>query len=85
VFLDYLRNAYASTAVAPYAVRARPGAPVATPLAWEELEDPALRSDTYTLRTLPDRLARVGDPWRDLGRHAHKLDPARLANLHNRS
>ncbi len=77
VFLDYLRNAYASTAVAPYAVRARPGAPVATPLAWEELEDPALRSDTYTLRTLPDRLARVGDPWRDMRRHARGLSAAR--------
>ncbi len=81
VFLDYLRNAYASTAVAPYAVRARPGAPVATPLEWEELDDLALRSDTYTLRTLPARLARVGDPWRDMRRRARGLDPKRIAKL----
>lgn len=77
VFLDYLRNAYASTAVAPYAVRARPGAPVATPLTWEELDDAVLRSDTYTLRTVRDRLAEVGDPWRAMRRHARGLAAAR--------
>jgi bifunctional non-homologous end joining protein LigD len=48
-------------------VRARPGAPVATPLRWEELEDPRLRADAYTLTTLRERLDREGDPWEALG------------------
>jgi bifunctional non-homologous end joining protein LigD len=73
LFLDTLRNAYASTAVAPYAVRARPGAPVATPLEWDELDDPALRSNTYTIKTIFDRIAGQGDPWRQIRRRARGL------------
>ena len=63
ILIDTARNTYAQTTVAPYAVRARPGAPVAAPLRWEELGDPRLRADSYTLTTLPDRLEREGDPW----------------------
>ena len=63
ILIDTARNTYAQTTVAPYAVRARPGAPVATPLRWEELDDPKLRADAYTLTTLPARLEREGDPW----------------------
>ena len=48
------------TVVAPYTVRARPGAPVAAPLAWEEVEDPELHARRWTLRTV---LERPGDPW----------------------
>ncbi|KLL10648.1 non-homologous end-joining DNA ligase [Protofrankia coriariae] len=77
IYLDVQRNAYAHTSVAPYAVRARTGAPVATPLTWEELADPAIRPDGWTLRSLPDRLERTGDPWRDIHAHAHPLGPAR--------
>lgn len=55
LFVDVNRNGYAATAVAPFAVRPRPGAPVATPLRWEELEDPGLRPDGWTLRTALDR------------------------------
>ena len=77
LFVDTLRNAYASTAVAPYAVRARPGASVATPLAWDELDDPALRSDAYTVKTIFDRLAARGDPWRQMGRRARGLQEPR--------
>jgi bifunctional non-homologous end joining protein LigD len=63
IFLDYLRNARGATAIVPYATRARAGAPVATPLAWEELErgiDP-LRFD---VTTVPARLSATQDPWR---------------------
>ena len=73
LFLDYVRNGYAATAVAPYSVRARPGASVATPLTWDELNDPDLRSNTYTLRNIWDRLDKVGDPWHGMKKHARGL------------
>jgi bifunctional non-homologous end joining protein LigD len=59
--------------VAPYAVRARANAPVATPLRWQELADPDLRPDGVTIGDLADRLKRHGDPWAQLGRHARSL------------
>ncbi|MFL4904928.1 hypothetical protein ACJ6WF_17485 [Streptomyces sp. MMS24-I2-30] len=65
LYLDVQRNAYAQTSVAPYAVRARVHAPVATPLDWDELDDPQLDPRRWTLRTLPDRLDTQGDPRRD--------------------
>ncbi len=64
VFIDILRNDYAQTAVAPFSVRARPGAPVATPLAWSEVRSSRLRPDKYTIKTLFQRLARRDDPWK---------------------
>jgi bifunctional non-homologous end joining protein LigD len=63
ILVDVMRNAYGHTAVAPYSVRPRPDAPVATPLRWEELSQPATRPDRWTLRTVPGRLERDGDPW----------------------
>jgi bifunctional non-homologous end joining protein LigD len=63
IFLDYLRNTRGATAGAAYSTRAHAGAPVATPLAWEELATD-IRSDTYTVVTLPRRLAALdADPW----------------------
>lgn len=66
LFFDTMRNAPGATFVAPYSLRGRPTAPVSTPIEWDELDDPALRADTFTLRTIRDRLATVGDPWRTL-------------------
>jgi bifunctional non-homologous end joining protein LigD len=63
ILVDVLRNRYAQTAVPPYSVRTRPGAPVATPIAWEELSDSKLRPDRWNLKSLPRRLASKGDPW----------------------
>ena len=66
VFVDVLRNRPAQTAVAPYSVRARPGAPVATPVRWEELDgltDPR----PWTVHSIPERLAEHGDPWAEIG------------------
>jgi bifunctional non-homologous end joining protein LigD len=73
ILVDVARNTYAQTTVAPYSVRARPGAPVATPLRWEELSDDALRADRWTLRTVLDRLDGGGDPWTDIRRAARTL------------
>lgn len=68
VFVDYLRNAYAQTTVAPYAIRALPGAPVATPIDWEELGSADPRH--YTMTSVLRRLAQKADPWSDMGRSA---------------
>ena len=73
VLVDAARNTYAQTAVAPYAVRAKAGAPVATPLAWEELEDSDLTPRRWTLATVPQRLEERGDPWAGIGRAAASL------------
>ncbi|MGO9383272.1 MAG: non-homologous end-joining DNA ligase [Mycobacterium sp.] len=83
VYLDIMRNAYAQTAIAPYSVRALGGAPVATPLEWDELDVRDLRADRFTIRDLPKRLAGQRDPWADMYRHARSLTrPAqRLAKL----
>ncbi len=59
--LDYTQNAAIKTLVAPYAVRPRPGAPVSTPIRWDELDDPMIAPDRWTIRTLPERVAEVGD------------------------
>src|SRR5438105_4272840 len=67
VFVDYLRNGRGATAIVPYSTRAKTGAPVSTPLSWDELS-PRVRSDHFTLRTLAKRLASLKrDPWEKIG------------------
>jgi len=73
LFIDTFRNGYAQTAVPPYAVRPKPGAPVATPLEWSELDDPTLTAHHYTLRTILQRLKSHPDPWRGLASAAASL------------
>jgi bifunctional non-homologous end joining protein LigD len=77
ILVDVLRNAYAQTAVPPYAIRPRPGAPVATPIAWEELSDSRLRSDRWTVTNVLKRLRSKGDPWADIASFARGLSRAR--------
>jgi len=63
IYIDWLRNARGATAIAAYSTRARTGAPVSTPLFWEELTED-VHSDHFNVRTLPERLARMAkDPW----------------------
>jgi bifunctional non-homologous end joining protein LigD len=76
IFVDVMRNSYAQHAVAAYAVRARPTAPVATPLRWDELEDRRLGPERWTITTIGDRLDSEGDPWRGIARHARGLGGA---------
>jgi bifunctional non-homologous end joining protein LigD len=63
IFVDYLRNARNATAIADYSTRARPGAPVAVPLAWDEVDPRARKAPRFTVREVPDRVAEIGDPW----------------------
>jgi bifunctional non-homologous end joining protein LigD len=61
--LDYTQNQWNKTLVAPYSVRPAPGGTVSVPIEWDELDDPALRPDRWTVRTTPGRVAEVGDPF----------------------
>nr|WP_202545005.1 non-homologous end-joining DNA ligase [Streptomyces sp. SID5606] len=75
LYLDIQRNAYAQTAVAPFTVRALPGAPVATPVSWDALDDPALHARRWTIATAVEQ-ARTR-PWADVMSRARALGPAR--------
>lgn len=66
LFFDTMRNAPGATFVAAYSLRGRPGAPVSAPVMWREVEGDTLRPDGFTLRDVPERLARLGDPWSTL-------------------
>jgi bifunctional non-homologous end joining protein LigD len=74
IYLDTTRLAYGQTMVAPYAVRAKPGAPVATPIKHEELDDEDLSPRRWTIDTVLDRLDAEGDLWDGIGRAARDLD-----------
>lgn len=81
IFVDTGRNLRGATFAAPYAVRARPGAPVSAPCTWQELEKQAAGPTTFSLRGMPQRLAEVGDLWHDLARQGTSLS-APLEKLH---
>jgi bifunctional non-homologous end joining protein LigD len=73
IYLDVNRINYAQHAVAPYAVRPRRRAPVAMPIHWDELGDPKLKPDRWTIRTAADRLESDGDAWERIAREARRL------------
>ena len=77
ILVDTARNTYAQTAVPPYAVRPRPGAPVATPIEWDELSDSRLRPDRWTVKNVLRRLDTKGDPWADIASYARGIARAR--------
>jgi bifunctional non-homologous end joining protein LigD len=66
IYVDTGRNGYSATFAAAYAVRARPGAPISAPCTWEELERGEVSPQTFTLRSMAERIASVGDLWSDL-------------------
>lgn len=75
LFLDYMRNSYGQTSVAPYSVRAIPGAPVATPIHWEEL-DRLETSQKYNIKSVFGQLDEKGDPWKDMMKHTTYIERA---------
>lgn len=75
LYLDVQRNAYAQTAVAPGSVRALPGAPVAAPVSWDQMDDPKLHARRWTVADAVEQLRT--DPWAGLPRRGRALGPAR--------
>jgi len=80
IFVDYLRNTRGATFIAPYSTRARAGAPVATPVFWEELD--SIRPDGFTVENLPERLAKLRtDPFAELAKLRQNLTDSRVRAL----
>ncbi len=78
IYVDWIRNSLSATAVAPFSVRARPGAPVAMPLDWSEVEDRTLRPDRYSMKNAVKEVANGHAPWKGWRRRARSLkDPIR--------
>lgn len=65
VYIDYLRNAFGQTAIAPYSTRATEEATVSTPLFWKEVNK-KLDQKKFTVKTIPGRLKKLGDPWKNI-------------------
>ncbi len=63
VTVDYAQNSKGRNTAAPYTLRARPGAPVSTPLRWEEVEKGGFVPGDFNIATVPERLKKMGDPW----------------------
>lgn len=76
VFIDYLRNSYGQTSVAPYSLRAKPGAPIATPVSWEEALARGFGPQRYRLDNIFRRLGQKRDPWADITDSPQHLAPA---------
>jgi bifunctional non-homologous end joining protein LigD len=73
IYVDVNRINYAQHVVAPYGVRAKSRAPVAMPIHWDELSDPRLKADAWTIRNATDRLRSEGDAWKGIARRARGL------------
>ena len=73
IYVDTGRNGFSSTFAAPYTVRARPHAPVSAPCTWEEIERGEIKPDTFTIKNMPARIARMGDLWADMRKRGRSL------------
>lgn len=76
IFLDWLRNGFGATTVAPYAIRALEGAPIAVPITWQELQKKDLFSQKYTIKNIAQYINKNGDIWHDMDKHAVPLKSA---------
>jgi DNA primase len=73
VFVDFNQNAPHKTIFGAWSVRARPGAQVSTPLLWNEIPD--VHPDQFTIATVPDLVARRGNPWADMDQDLQSIEP----------
>lgn len=73
VFIDFLRNAFGQTSVAPYAVRARKIPGVATPISWKELQSSSLKPNKYTIKNIFKHLDKNEDPWKNMLKSAKAI------------
>ena len=73
ILIDTGRNAYSATFAAAYAVRARPGAPVSAPCTWAEIENGTVGPGTFSLRTMAERMTKMGDVWADMRKRGRSL------------
>lgn len=73
IFIDFLRNGYGHTAVAPYSVRAIEHAPVAAPITWDELDEKDFHPQYFTIKNMPARLKKKGDIWEGFYKKAKSL------------
>src|SRR5438309_396657 len=80
VFIDFNQNAPHKTIFGAWSVRARPGAQVSTPFAWEELD--GIEPDELTIATVPERVRAGGDPWAEMSQAPQSLEP--LLAMHKR-
>jgi bifunctional non-homologous end joining protein LigD len=76
LYLDVMRNALGATIIAPYSLRGRPGAPLSAPIEWEEVEDPEMKPNGFTLKNIRKRLEVIGDPWSNLRYKTGSIDDA---------
>ena len=76
ILVDTGRNGYGATFAAVYAVRAKPGAPVSAPCTWEEVESGNVGPQTFTMKTLADRIAKVGELWSEMPNSGQSLSRA---------
>jgi bifunctional non-homologous end joining protein LigD len=85
IFIDFFRNGRGATFIAPYSTRAREGAGVAVPLAWDELS-PKLRADHFHVRNVMQRMAKLAvDPWKDASSKSQLLSAAALRSVSGRT
>lgn len=79
IFVDYLRNGFSATSICPYSTRPLPGASVATPLAWSEVEKGRLKPNQFTIKNIFKRLSSKKDPWKDFEKHKDSVKKAKKA------
>ena len=73
ILVDTGRNGYSATFAAPYAVRAKPGAPISAPCTWEEVDKGEVHPQTFTIRTIADRIDAVGDLWSEMRKRRYSI------------
>ncbi|MBD3273448.1 ATP-dependent DNA ligase [Candidatus Dependentiae bacterium] len=73
IFIDTIRNAFGQTTVAPYGVRAKKGASIATPVSWQEVQDSKLKPNKYNIKNIFKHLSKIEDPWKNISKSSASL------------